>query len=169
LEFPKSKNILDKYDIILAKPRRTAYSLFMDYSRAHYSEDLRTVELIISEIYPEYILTFNDVIKESNKLSQFNMFFCRWEVFDAYCKWLFDILFEAERRINIDNYNPLQKRIFGYMAERLLNVYVAHHDLKVKYEPILFIEENPTSESNFNLLVSNVKSTLSYLIQKDIF
>lgn len=36
----------------------------------------------------------------------------------------FSILGKAEKRIDITNYNDVQKRIWGYMAERLFNVYL---------------------------------------------
>lgn len=65
------------------------------------------------------------------------MFVMRKTDFDAYCKWLFDILFEAERRIDISDYTPAEKRIFGYMSEILLNVWVEQNKKRVCYKPMV--------------------------------
>lgn len=37
----------------------------------------------------------------------------RKEIFDDYCEWLFSILFEVEKRIQISN-NVYQARVFGF-------------------------------------------------------
>ena len=46
------------------------------------------------------------------------------EVLDAYCTWLFDILFELERRLDISSYSTNDARVFGFVAERLLDVWL---------------------------------------------
>ena len=32
----------------------------------------------------------------------------KWKDFDDYCTWLFDVLFELEKRLDISNYNAYQ-------------------------------------------------------------
>jgi hypothetical protein len=64
------------------------------------------------------------------------MFITHWKHFEAYSEWLFDILFEVERRVSpIDD--PIQSRIYGYMSERLINVYCEHHHLRIKHIPLI--------------------------------
>ena len=73
------------------------------------------------------------------------MFIMSREQLNNYCSWLFPILFELESRIDISNYDPVQKRIFGYLGERLLNVYVAAEKIKhVDYPILKFSEESET-------------------------
>ena len=60
------------------------------------------------------------------------MMICRKELFDEYCEWLFDILFRLETQVDYKDYSDYQKRIFGFMSERLLNVWVIYKNLKVK-------------------------------------
>ena len=47
------------------------------------------------------------------------------------------LLFEAEKKIDISKYNAVQGRIFGYMAERLFNVWVRYNLKSVKLLNIL--------------------------------
>jgi hypothetical protein len=68
------------------------------------------------------------------------MFVSKYGLFNDYFSWLFPILFETEKKIDVSGYNPYQKRALAFLAERLLNVYVLHHNLKTAYEPIYFIE-----------------------------
>lgn len=84
----------------------------------------------IQKLYPEYLLEF-DLFFKGNKCSLFNMLFCKKEWYDKYCNWLFDILFELEKNISLENLNKYQKRIYGFLAERLLNIWVEHNHLKV--------------------------------------
>ena len=59
--------------------------------------------------------------------------------FNAYCKWLFDLLFEIENRIK--EKNDEVPREYGYLSEWMLNVWVQHNKLKVRYIPTIFTEE----------------------------
>ena len=47
---------------------------------------------------------------------RFNMFIMKRDKFDAYCEWLFDILFELEKRLDISNYNTNDARVFGFVS-----------------------------------------------------
>ena len=61
----------------------------------------------------------------------------KWADFQDYSKWLFDILFEAKKRINIEHYNVFQSRIWGFMSERLISVYVYHNKMRKNISHIL--------------------------------
>ena len=66
-----------------------------------------------------------------------NMLICRKEVFDAYSSWLFDILFELEKRIDISGYNQYQSRIFGFISERIMRVWFIKNKMRIKELPII--------------------------------
>ena len=87
----------------------------------------------------EYMDSFENFFNQ-NKCSLFNMMFCKAEYFDQYCNWLFDILFELEGKIDLVALNNYQKRIFGFLSERLLNVWVSHNHLQVKYMNVINTE-----------------------------
>ncbi|MDE5839925.1 MAG: DUF4422 domain-containing protein, partial [Muribaculaceae bacterium] len=102
------------------------------------------LENVIKEKYPEYWQSYYKIMYRNNKLSHCNMFIMKNELFQDYSAWLFDILFEVERRVYISKYTN-QARIFGYMSEYLLNVYIYHHRLKAKKVPVTVVKD--TSEN----------------------
>ena len=118
------EKILEKRNIIVAKRRIYPYPVEINYAAELVSDDMRTLKNIIHKKYPQYIPAVSNIITNGNKLSLCNMFIMKWSDFESYCTWLFSILTEAEKEINITNYSTTQKRIFGYMAERLLNVWI---------------------------------------------
>ncbi|MBU8586946.1 DUF4422 domain-containing protein [Priestia megaterium] len=133
--------ILSGYEAILPKKRNYYIdTVWSHYSNAHYIEDLEKTKAIIEEKYPEYISSFNTIMNQS-KMHLYNMFVFKKELFDKYCEWLFDILFELECQVDISNYDNYQKRIFGFISERLFNVWILHNNLNVKECNVLTLEK----------------------------
>lgn len=50
------------------------------------------------------------------------MFIMKKDKFDAYCEWLFSVLFELEKRLDISQYSQNDAMVFGFVSERLLDV-----------------------------------------------
>ena len=65
----------------------------------------------------------------------------KWEDFDKYCTWLFSLLSLVEQRTNIAHYSPTQIRIYGYMGEYLLNVWVRAMNKRRIYKPVLWFND----------------------------
>jgi hypothetical protein len=61
--------------------------------------------------------------------------------FEKLMDWLFSILFEFEKRINLENYTGYQQRIFGFIGERLLTVWFYHENLKIKELPLIYFKK----------------------------
>ena len=68
------------------------------------------------------------------------MFVMKKSYFDEYCTWLFDILFTLEKRIDISSYDSYEARIFGFLSERLFNVWLERQNLKKVEVPVVFLE-----------------------------
>ena len=99
-------------------------NIYDHYSKSefHHSKDLDMLRNVVGEIYPEYLEDYDNFMISTEGYFT-NIFVLRKDVFDDYSKWLFSILFELEKRINTINYSKGAKRVFGYLAERLINVY----------------------------------------------
>ena len=50
--------------------------------------------------------------------------------FNNYCSWLFPILEEFDCRVDVSTYGPQERRVNGYLAERLLGVYVTKRKME---------------------------------------
>jgi hypothetical protein len=155
----KLEKILEKHDCIMALPRHYPFPLWIDYCVCHISEDLITLKKIIHEKFPEYDEAMYDFYSHSNRFSPCNMTIMKWDDFDAYCSWLFEILFEAEKRIDISNYSTNQKRIFGFMAERLFNVYAKRNFRRMKFLPFVMYDDKFAAEKS-----SFIRRTFVYRI-----
>ena len=68
----------------------------------------------------------------------FNMFIMKKEILNEYCKWLFDILFELEKRIDENKYDSFHARFYGRVSELLLDVWIEKN--KVQYKEIKVID-----------------------------
>lgn len=135
-------NILDKKDIILSQRGYTwGSSVRGQYEKKHIKDDLDKCEKILKDKYPEYS-TYFDKVLAGDHYCPFNMFICRKELLDDYCTWLFAILFELEKEIDLKNREPYNARVYGFLSERLLNVWVLKNKLKVAELPVFNNEEN---------------------------
>lgn len=131
-------------DIILPYKDKIFGTVEEQYKTNANIEDFNKVKLIIEKKYPDYLDAFLTVSK-ADKIYTCNIFIAKKEIMDSYCFWVFDILKELEKEINIQSYSKSQKRVYGYLAERLLNVWVLHERIKVK-EVYLYNTEEKVSD-----------------------
>ena len=126
--------------VLPAKRNYWIESNYSQYVHAHHAEDLDVTRVIISEKYPEYLDAFDRVMKKTDG-HRFNMFIMKKDSADRYCGWLFDILFELERRLDISSYSANDKRVFGFVSERLLDVWIETNHVKYRDIPYIFLEK----------------------------
>ncbi|MDD4699415.1 MAG: DUF4422 domain-containing protein, partial [Oscillospiraceae bacterium] len=84
-------------------------------------------------------------LKNNSQMFIGNVLIASKPTFDAYAEWLFSILFEVEKQIQSEvlQRDVYQQRVYGFLAERLMGVFIAtHNDLKVKQLPMIFVEED---------------------------
>ena len=129
--------MLRECDIIAARPVRyhvnAREQLLMECCSP---ENFDKLEAIVSRTQPTYADAFRRFFA-GNRAAQYNMMFCREELFNEYCTWLFPMLFELEKHVDLSGANDYQRRLFGFLSERLLNVWIDGRGLKVKYVPVV--------------------------------
>ncbi|MGE6659760.1 DUF4422 domain-containing protein [Pseudomonas sp. NPDC077408] len=153
--------LLKSHDVVVSKPRNYWVETVREhYKNAHHQDDLLTVESIIAEQCPDYLSAFNEVMSR-RRVSLYNMFVMRSAEFNRYCGWLFAILFEAQKRIPYQSYGPYQGRVFGFLAERLLNVWIEQNVQKerVKYLPVVNLEGENIVKKAVGLLGRKFRGT----------
>ena len=132
------QQVLKNTDIILPKLRRYYIeNLYSHYKNTTYVEPLDETRKIIEKKFPEYINEFDKLHKRTSA-HMFNMFVMKKNILDKYCTWLFDILFELEKRIDVAKYDQFHSRFFGRISELLLDVWINVNNLN--YEEIRVIE-----------------------------
>ena len=133
--------ILKDYDVIVPTTKLITKNVYTKYDQQHHIKDLDNCRKIISKKYKKYLLSFDKVMKQK-EYAICNMCVMKKENFDNYCEWLFDILFELEKVTDISNYSQLQKRIYGFLSERLFNVWLDYNKLNIKKVNIVATEHD---------------------------
>ena len=100
---------------------------------------------ILKEKYPAFAQTADSYMQSENA-HECNMFIMKKEIYKDYCAWLFDILFETEKRIDSTWYSVEEYRVMGYLAERLCGIY--YEWLKTSRESGGRIAENPVQRDS---------------------
>lgn len=128
------QNLLKKYDVILAKPR----NYYIEDISTHFHNHLKVftdidyidyLEKTVSSLYPEYLEAYRKCFRRT-KGHMCNMFIMRWADFDKYCTWLFSILETMEAGHSNYTKSEQMPRIYGFIGELLLDVYVEYNQLK---------------------------------------
>lgn len=143
--------ILKKYDIITSKRLQYDFTYFDGYEQAHNINDLIETGKVLKEKYPEYYVVYERLV-HSNESYFGNIMVTSKELFDEYASWLFDIFFEVQKRIDVSSYDDYHKRVFGFISEFLLLVWVTVKNLKV-YECMVGMtaEKQETKEMKVKL------------------
>lgn len=125
LDQAQTESLLQDHDIILPKKRNYYIeSNYSHYVHAHHAEPLDLTRKIIEQDYSMYLNAFDEVMQRKSA-HMFNMFIMKQQPFDEYCQWLFDILAKVEQNLDISDYNQYEARVYGFISERLLDVWLA--------------------------------------------
>jgi hypothetical protein len=149
---------LNQYDMILPKKRNyyieTSYS---HYIHAHNQEGLDITRQVISERFPSYLDSYDQVLNRK-KAHMFNMLIAKKQVFDSYSEWLFDVLGEVEKRLDISDWTPSEARVYGYISELLMDVWLNEHKgITYKELNVGFMGNQHWIKKGFNFIARKVK------------
>lgn len=140
MDFTLAERLLEKYDMIVPVPEKGFKTVYQTYAKMHHGEDLDLTREAISEVCPEYLAAFDKAMGEHFYFNG-NMFIARKKDFDAYAKWLFSVYDELEKKIDLNKYEDVyQARVYGFISERLLNVWLLHNNINYKELPIFNTE-----------------------------
>lgn len=146
--------IIEAYDVIthpyidVRKIEGLGYSSALDCKEQnlflHNPADIIKMKRVVHELYPEYD-PYVEKYYSAPYAKWYLLFIMKKELFHPMCKWLFDIVFELEKRIDYSNYSAQQERAVGYFAEDLVGIYFLKlfedTAVKVKYLPlVLFLD-----------------------------
>lgn len=148
LKYSDIEPMLDKYKVFIPKKRRYYIeTLYSHYKHTHYAEQLDMTRNIIKERYSSYLPSYDRCIKRTYGY-MFNMVILEKKLMDDYCSWLFDILFQLEKEIDMPDLSSFQARFYGRVSEIIFNVWLDYQlesgkisDAEVKELPYLHMEK----------------------------
>lgn len=106
----------------------------------HNEVDLIKTRESIERLTPDYLEYFDAVIN-GNATYFANMLVAKKSLVDAYCEWLFTILFDVEKNLDISDYDDYNKRVFGFISERLLMVWLLKNNVYVQECMVTMVDD----------------------------
>lgn len=125
------EKLLQEYDLITTLKVQLNHSYHYGFAANHNIHALDMTGEVIKEKYPEYYENFEKLVHE-NQTYFGNILVTSHKIFDEYAEWLFTIFFEVAKRIDLEtDEDDYHKRVFGFISEFLLLVFVTTKNLKV--------------------------------------
>jgi hypothetical protein len=132
------KSLLRSHDIVLPEAVRLPGGIRQQYALHHSSDDLQAARAALALLQPDDLPAFDRYLGQ-DRTRLFNMFVAQRDLAQAYIDWLFPLLSEVERNVSLDGRTAYQARVFGFLGERLLNVFVAARPhLRIAELPVSF-------------------------------
>lgn len=149
---------LHRADVILPRSRRyfieTNYS---QYAHAHYEQDLLLTRDILQEKYPQYLPAWERVMRRTHG-HRYNIFVMKRPLLDQYLTWLFDVLFTLEQRLDTGDYAGVNKRVFGLVSERLIDIWIECNQVRYVELPVVNLENQHWPRKIFRFLMRKFRA-----------
>ncbi|PKU88282.1 glycosyl transferase [Bifidobacterium pseudolongum subsp. globosum] len=132
--------LLAKNNVILPSKRRYFIeTIYSHYDHTLHADQLHQTRNVLKNMAPEYVGAW-DALMRKRSAHIFNMMIMDKADFNAYCEWLFPILFELTHRIDSSNYSPFHARYPGRISEILLNVWISTNHITYRTVPTVYTE-----------------------------
>ena len=112
-------------DVVVTNPVVNVPDVLTMYGKKHSLHDWMIMKDGIRKLCCEYLESL-EYVEKSTYYIPYNMFIMKKDVLDRYCKWLFPILEYCEMMCELKK-DSYQNRYIGFLAERLMTVYLYHH------------------------------------------
>ena len=124
------EKLLSEYDLITTKQVALNNSYYYGFCANHNKKALDAAGEVIKERYPAYYPAFERLVHGTRTYFG-NMFVTSKELYDSYCSWLFPYLRGGKRICLETGEDAYHKRVFGFISEFLLLVWVTVQGLSV--------------------------------------
>ncbi len=127
--------ILKQNDFIVPTRETFSCSVYKQYASVHYENDLYYTCKVIEFYHADY-KPYIDEVLDGNTLYTGNMFVTSKELLDDYLSFLFPLLSLLETQIPYLSYSSYNKRVFGFLAERIFNIYLLKNNYALYEYPV---------------------------------
>ena len=116
---------LRPYEAVVPLPEEMGRTAAEQYLCAphHHARDFRLVEELLRRGDPRDRRAAETYFQRT-RLYFGNLFLMRRSLLERYCAWLFPLLEQYDREKEVSGYSPQALRVDGYLAERLLGVFL---------------------------------------------
>lgn len=150
-------NILKTYDLVTTLRVQLNNSYYYGFSANHNIHILDVTGEVIKDLYPDYYDEFLRLVT-GNETYFGNMFVTSHILYNKYCQWLFSIFDEVSKQTCLENgEDDYHKRVFGFISEFLLLVFVKVNNLKVYECKVAMIGEKAETRELKNALAALFK------------
>ncbi|MBQ7676951.1 MAG: DUF4422 domain-containing protein [Lachnospiraceae bacterium] len=129
------ETLLSDTDVIVSKEIDARMPYLAYYNEAHDPRQQELVREAIFKTVPEYLDIYDEVMGQPF-YHYGNLCVMRRELLNDYCAWLFAILTYVEERLDVSGYDAYHARVYGFLSEQLLRVWIAAHKLSFYACPI---------------------------------
>ncbi|WP_369061110.1 DUF4422 domain-containing protein [Caulobacter sp. 73W] len=110
------------------------------YCGVYREEDWKGLLEAVAEVYPDEYEGFVKYFNEVHPLHFWCMFMAKRETLNAYCEWLFPLLFRMSEKITPSEDN-FQCRVYAFVTELIFNWWTASRGIKAVHRPIIFLPQ----------------------------
>lgn len=143
MEEKEMLHLLQQGKIILPKKRNYCIeSLYNHYAHTFDEAHLKKIREVIEKQYPQDLPLFDKVLARSSGY-MWNMYVMPKQLSDAYCAWLFPLLFELYEVMDLSTLTPFEKRLFGRLSELLFNVWLEKQERSIEEVDVYYLGKEP--------------------------
>lgn len=149
---------------IAPRPQHYRISLASQYRLSHPANGLYEMQQAVHRVSPSFDNAVHKVLYSQNLFMPYNMMVCSWSEFEQYAEWLFSVLAETEDHVTTADYSPYQARIFGFLGERLWNVWLSHREHPLVTFPVADYSGN--RDNGVPGIMGNIMRDVAFHISK---
>ena len=140
----RALKILETSDIIATRQSYNSHTIARQFCDNHPTYAWEEFVRVVQQVSPPWLSQHLPWLELSYEIRWFPIFITRWEIFDEYCRLLFDVLFLVFQRIGT---LPLEegvrfqpRRYPAFLAERFLALYLHAKGLRVYGAQLFMID-----------------------------
>lgn len=155
LDVQNIRKVLHVVDLIVPKPVKCrSVRKHFDLAHKHDKKDLDTCLAFIDKMYPSMINAAQEYLA-GDKAYFRNMFIASHDIFMDYSNFVFSVLMDYHSNKDYSNSNTEQKRMPGFLAERLFGIYLTH--IQSKYKNLKVLQAPIINIKNQQMLQQDIK------------
>ena len=138
----KLTRLLRKCDFVMLHALQLDRTVREQYIQCHpFPENIDYVTEVLQKVHPESVITWLQILEEKS-IQLGYLFITRRERLEELCEWLYPVLVELEKRIDISKYEGYQSRVIAFLYERLVPVFIRTKGYKIEQRSCYFIESS---------------------------